>query len=432
MATYCIGDLHGRYDLFEMMLDKIEFNHKTDKLYILGDVIDEGKEGIRILKYVMQHPNSCFMLMGNHEDFFLRMCTKYDVFMLSEKKRKLFKNVLDVYSEKLFSNIKNFFDKNVVASNTEDMLNDVKIQNWLKEGVYIKRKGILDAMIELAEGCTLEEYKIARSILDSMEGHFKIKNMLKELFEEEPEVYLLIKDFLKKLPRDISLQVGKNQYKLYHAASLFLCPNKSRKMSLIHADAYEVNFLFGHIPVPRLHSELCYLQRTYWNFNYREVFSYVDDKNNFYYNLDLNSNPIAAMCLENKRVYYVGKEGKRKDSKWTVPSDMLKINDVEYELVCDAQFLHEEFKMKVPGKNTFAFISKIQGANEFLVGVDKKKRLIFYTRVDWLDYHLSFVIKDWYDGQNMDEIIAKVREDARIQIQEEKGAGLRELVLISV
>ena len=32
----------------------------------------------------------------------------------------------------------------------------------------------------------------------------------------------------------------------------------------------------------------------------------------------------------------------------------------------------------------------------------------------------------------MDEIIAKVREDAQIQIQEEKGIGLRELVLINV
>lgn len=56
MSTYCIGDLHGRYDLFMMLLEKIQFNPVCDHVYILGDVIDgDGKEGIKIIEYMMNH-----------------------------------------------------------------------------------------------------------------------------------------------------------------------------------------------------------------------------------------------------------------------------------------------------------------------------------------------------------------------------------------
>ena len=54
MAVYCIGDLHGRYDLFTQLLKKIEFNPCEDKLYLLGDVIDRAYGGIKILDYIMQ------------------------------------------------------------------------------------------------------------------------------------------------------------------------------------------------------------------------------------------------------------------------------------------------------------------------------------------------------------------------------------------
>ena len=40
MATYCIADLHGRHDLFKELLTKIQFNHQSDTLYLLGDAID--------------------------------------------------------------------------------------------------------------------------------------------------------------------------------------------------------------------------------------------------------------------------------------------------------------------------------------------------------------------------------------------------------
>jgi serine/threonine protein phosphatase 1 len=52
-------------DRFEKMLELINFN-ENDNLYILGDVIDRGPDGIAILQKIMNIPN-IHMLLGNHE-----------------------------------------------------------------------------------------------------------------------------------------------------------------------------------------------------------------------------------------------------------------------------------------------------------------------------------------------------------------------------
>ena len=62
---YVISDIHGRWDKYQSMLEKIAFS-KNDKLYILGDVIDRGRDGIKILHDIRKHPNM-YLLMGNHE-----------------------------------------------------------------------------------------------------------------------------------------------------------------------------------------------------------------------------------------------------------------------------------------------------------------------------------------------------------------------------
>lgn len=67
--TYTISDLHGRYDLYREMLEKISF-HDEDTLYILGDIGDRNEGGIRIFKEIMEAPN-IHMLMGNHEHMML-------------------------------------------------------------------------------------------------------------------------------------------------------------------------------------------------------------------------------------------------------------------------------------------------------------------------------------------------------------------------
>ena len=65
MSIYVCGDIHGQYELYKSMLEVIRFS-KEDHLYIIGDMIDRGADGIKILQDVRKRKNvTC--LIGNHE-----------------------------------------------------------------------------------------------------------------------------------------------------------------------------------------------------------------------------------------------------------------------------------------------------------------------------------------------------------------------------
>lgn len=65
MSTYVISDIHGHYAQFMAMLQAMDF-HSQDTLYLLGDVVDRGPDGIKILQYAMMQPN-IYPILGNHE-----------------------------------------------------------------------------------------------------------------------------------------------------------------------------------------------------------------------------------------------------------------------------------------------------------------------------------------------------------------------------
>jgi len=67
---YVVSDLHG-YSLekFEKLLDSVGFCD-DDFLYVLGDVIDRGTDGIEILKWLIFQDNSR-LILGNHEAMML-------------------------------------------------------------------------------------------------------------------------------------------------------------------------------------------------------------------------------------------------------------------------------------------------------------------------------------------------------------------------
>ena len=68
---YVSSDLHGYpLDLFLRLLEKAEFGD-SDRLYILGDVIDRnGDGGVAALRWIRSRPN-VEMLLGNHEAMLL-------------------------------------------------------------------------------------------------------------------------------------------------------------------------------------------------------------------------------------------------------------------------------------------------------------------------------------------------------------------------
>lgn len=67
---YVISDIHGEYDLFLKLLEKIKFS-KEDTLFVCGDIIEKGQNSIKLAKLISQMPNvKC--IVGNHEYAFLK------------------------------------------------------------------------------------------------------------------------------------------------------------------------------------------------------------------------------------------------------------------------------------------------------------------------------------------------------------------------
>lgn len=62
---YAVSDIHGCYDKFLGMLDLIRFSDE-DTMYILGDLVDRGKDGIKLLFDIMDRKN-IVALRGNHD-----------------------------------------------------------------------------------------------------------------------------------------------------------------------------------------------------------------------------------------------------------------------------------------------------------------------------------------------------------------------------
>ena len=62
---YAMSDLHGCYDKYIKMLEKINFSD-SDTLYILGDIVDRGPDGMKIWQDIIQRKN-VIALRGNHD-----------------------------------------------------------------------------------------------------------------------------------------------------------------------------------------------------------------------------------------------------------------------------------------------------------------------------------------------------------------------------
>lgn len=100
---YVMSDIHGCKDEYLKALKTINLRDQ-DTLYVLGDVVDRGSDGIEILQDMMMRPN-IIPLIGNHDYMALLMLSKLNVAITEE-------------------NVDNYLT-------TEDMTSFV---NWLSDG----------------------------------------------------------------------------------------------------------------------------------------------------------------------------------------------------------------------------------------------------------------------------------------------------------
>lgn len=95
MSTYVVSDIHGKYDKFIEVLDKINLKEE-DTLYVLGDILDRGKHPIKVMLKLMEMKN-VICIVGNHElmaircmDFIIQKITATSIDKLDKKSIGIF------------------------------------------------------------------------------------------------------------------------------------------------------------------------------------------------------------------------------------------------------------------------------------------------------------------------------------------------------
>lgn len=86
MRIYAIGDIHGRDDLLNALLTKIEADDRArgsadTQIIFLGDLVDRGPGSAAVVETALALKTSgrnVRFLMGNHEEVFVSACRKND------------------------------------------------------------------------------------------------------------------------------------------------------------------------------------------------------------------------------------------------------------------------------------------------------------------------------------------------------------------
>lgn len=122
MSTYVMSDLHGCYQHFLSMLERIGFS-STDRLIMAGDYIDRGPQSYEMLKWIEQCPLNVLLLCGNHEEEF---ATYVDLMLLLDRSEKLgtdFASSAD--TAVLYKSVKYFMQRKACPVSYFDLYNTI-------------------------------------------------------------------------------------------------------------------------------------------------------------------------------------------------------------------------------------------------------------------------------------------------------------------
>lgn len=417
MAIYCISDLHGRFDLFSMILDKIKFDHSKDTLYFLGDAVDGAYGGIKIIRYMMKHKDSCVFIEGNHENFFLSQISLYDIIMSDIKLKQA---IVEIGKHPTVFN--ELYDK--IVYKLSDILTSDKVYEWLQQGNIKQRKALLDALKEFTKinGHSINEFT---PVLLQMNKQFKTREFINELVQIDYDEYNEIKKYLSDSPKNISLYVNGRHFELMHSIGCI-----SFNKCIILKRSTDTYYIYGHDPIPKLHRKINGIPNMPYfistnanilNFDYRKIFSFVDANNNYYYDIDTASNPVCALRLDDMSEFYVGIPSLKKDSGYQkVPDDIIEYKSAHYEKY-DYPITIGKYSFKRHTKSRFVIVTFKGNSYEYLIAVDKTNGKIYYTRISWLNIRSYFIIDNIDIRQaSIDDIIKIVNEHSKtIEIPDE-------------
>jgi serine/threonine protein phosphatase 1 len=99
--TLVVGDIHGRADKLDTLLERLKPDPDQDQLIFLGDYLDRGPQSRQVLDILLgvarTHPRAVF-LVGNHEAALLQYETSQDPEDLRRLRRLGFEATLESYA----------------------------------------------------------------------------------------------------------------------------------------------------------------------------------------------------------------------------------------------------------------------------------------------------------------------------------------------
>lgn len=262
MATiYTISDIHGHYEAMIDVLRLVDLEtNKENKLILLGDYVDGGKDSCRVLYHIKElekkYPDQVIVLIGNHEKMFIDWYTTYN-----DKMQWL------MFDMKLLT-IKSFF--------TEEQFILMEERPEVKKGSYI----------EISKYMVQEIKKKHIELLNWLTE----KSKQKPYYETENQIY-------------VHAGVCEVDEELWKQATE---PEEFYWKYPAETGAFYKDIIAGHVSTAEVADDASYLGKVFW-----------DGQSHFYIDGETNkSNAIPLLKYDTRTKAYTSYE-KQDDGLWS-------------------------------------------------------------------------------------------------------------------
>lgn len=166
---YAISDIHGYLDEFRDALNKVNLNDKDNRLFLLGDYLDNGLQSFQVISKIIEleevYPNQIITLLGNHEEWF------YDWLILDKPTASAFpETIKSFFSPEELNYIFKSNTNNFETGVRNEIKNNIKFNpfiDWFKKRYRDERYYETETQIFVHAGIDEEAGKLWKELTSS-------------------------------------------------------------------------------------------------------------------------------------------------------------------------------------------------------------------------------------------------------------------------